>query len=96
MRYTFKFDADIYSKHIFMDLGDVGQYAVLNINGQDLGMRITKQYIFDITKAIKSTDNTAIVTVSNTLAQKTRDYFSRFLQLSPSGLLSEISLKYVK
>ena len=96
MRYTFKFDANTDAKRIYMDLGEVGQNATLCINGHDLGIRITKPYAFDITKAIKATDNVATVTVSNTLAQNTRDYFSRFLQLAPSGLLGEISLKYVK
>jgi len=96
MRYTFKFDADTNAKRVFMDLGDVGQNAVLDINGRQLGIRITKPYIFDVTEAVKDNSNIATVTVSNTNAQKVRDYFSRFLQLSPSGLLGDITLKYVK
>lgn len=96
MRYTFKFDANTNAKRIFIDLGNVGQNASLVLNGKDIGIRITKPYAFDITDAVIAKDNVAVVTVSNTLAQKVRDYFSRFLQLSPSGLLGEISIKYVK
>ena len=96
MRYTFKFDVDTCAKRVFLDLGNVGQNASLVLNGKEIGMRITKPYSFDITNAVIAKDNVAVVTVSNTLAQKVRDYFSRFLQLSPSGLLGEISIKYVK
>lgn len=95
MRYTFKFDISNNAKRIYLDLGDVGQNASVTVNGVDLGIRITKPYMFDITNVAKATDNTAVVTVSNTLAQNTRDYFSRFLQLAPSGLLGDISIKYV-
>ena len=79
-----------------LDLGRVGQNAELTVNGIYCGIRISQPYLYDIANAVKPGENTAIVTVSNTLAQKTRDNFSRFLQLNPSGLLGGVSLKYSK
>ncbi|MBQ9116774.1 MAG: glycosyl transferase family 2 [Clostridia bacterium] len=93
MRYTFTFDAEKRAR-VYLDLGRVGQNAELTVNGIYCGIRISQPYLYDITNAVKPGENTAIVTVSNTLAQKTRDNFSRFLQLNPSGLLGGVSLKY--
>ena len=75
-----------------MDLGEVGQNAQLIFNGVDLGVRPAKPYLFEITKFVKNGENQVCVIVSNTLAQKVKDRFSKFLQLEPSGLLSEIKI----
>ena len=96
MRYTFTFEVKMDKERIFLDLGRVGQNAHLNLNGKDLGIRICRPYMFDITDAVKDGENRAVVTVSNTLAQKVRDGFSRFLQLAPSGLLGDMRIRYKK
>jgi hypothetical protein len=96
MVYTFEFDADTDAKHVFLDLGKVGQNAELCLNGKDCGIRITEPYMFDITDCVKAKGNSAKVTVSNTNAQKIRDYFSKFLQLKPSGLIGGMKLRYEK
>ena len=96
MRYTFRLEANRDARHILLDLGEVGQNASLKVNGRDCGIRITKPYVFDITEALGDGVNTCEVTVSNTLAQKVKDHFSKFLQLSPSGMLGGVTLKYVK
>lgn len=96
MRYTFSFDAKKKGKRIFLDLGSVGQNATLVINGVDCGIRISRPYMFDITDAVKDGENHAEVIVSNTLAHRVRDHFSHFLQLSPSGLLGGITLRYAE
>ena len=96
MVYTFKFDADTDARRVFLDLGKVGQNAELSLNGKYCGIRITDPYMFDVTDCVKSKDNVAKVTVSNTTAQKIRDYFSKFLQLNPSGLLGGMKLRSEK
>ena len=95
MRYTFSFDAKSANGTV-LDLGQVGEVAELTINGKNMGIRICRPYAFDISSAVKAGVNEATVTVSNTLVWQNRDRFSRFLQIPPSGLLGEITLKYLK
>ena len=96
MLYTFRFNAAKKKSRIFLDLGRVGQNATLKVNGVDCGIRISRPYLFDITDAVKEGENCAEVIVSNTLAQRVRDHFSRNLQLAPSGLLGDITVKYAE
>lgn len=93
MRYTFRFRAET-GRAAELDLGQVGQIAELTLNGIDLGIRICPPYRFDIADALKDGENTAVVTVSNTLVWQERDRLSRFLSISPSGLLGEVALLY--
>jgi hypothetical protein len=95
MRYTFRFNAVNKGKRVFMDLGRVGQNAALILNGKELGMRISRPYWFDITEAMQDGENYVEVIVSNTLAQRVRDHFSHKLQLSPAGLMGEVTLRYM-
>ncbi len=92
MRYTFKFELKDISERIFMDLGEVGQNAEMILNGVNLGVCPAKPYLFEITNNVKQGENQVVIIVSNTLAQKVKDRFSKFLQLEPSGLLSEIKI----
>jgi hypothetical protein len=94
MRYTFELDVKTEAKHIFIDLGTVGQNATLKVNGVDCGIRIAKPYAFEITNAVKNGKNTFEVIVSNTLVRDNPDGFSQFLLLAPSGLLGDITLQY--
>jgi len=94
MKYDFDFETDTAYRHIFLDLGNVGQNAMLFVNGKDCGIRITKPYRFEITQAVQEGRNHCEVVVSNTLVHKVRDMYSHFLQLSPSGLLGGMTLQY--
>ena len=94
MRYTLELDVKFESKHIFIDLGEVGQNATLKVNGIDCGIRIAKPYAFEITNSVKKGKNTFEVVVGNTLVRDNPDAFSQYLLLAPSGLLGEITLKY--
>jgi len=93
MKYEFSLCVQNTEAGVYLDLGRVGQNAELWINGRYCGMRISQPYLFDITHAVHIGENAVTVLVSNTLGQKTRDYFSKFLQLSPSGLLGEVKLR---
>ena len=94
MRYTFNVDINKNGEKVFIDLGRVGQNAELYVNGEYCGIRITAPYLFDITNAVIGGQNKIVAVVSNTLAQRVRDKFSRYLQLSPSGLLGGRRIKY--
>ena len=96
MRYTFKLCAERKLGRVFLDLGRVGQNAELIFNGKNLGIRISAPYVFEISNDLREGDNDVNVIVSNTLGQNQRDRFSHFLQLSPSGLLGGMAVKYAK
>ncbi|MBQ9783018.1 MAG: glycosyl transferase family 2 [Clostridia bacterium] len=96
MRYTFLLALTKGKGRTFLDLGRVGQNAVLYVNDRCCGIRITAPYLFDITDAIVEGETELVVTVSNTLAQKVKDKFSYNLQLKPSGLLGDICVKKTK
>lgn len=93
MRYTFTFSMQKTADRVYLDLGRVGQNAALRLNGIDCGIRISRPYLFDVTDALREGENRAEVVVSNTLAQKVRDSFSRYLQLAPAGLLGGMKIR---
>ena len=95
MKYEFKIKVEK-AERVFLDLGRVGQNAELWVNEKYCGIRISQPYIFDVTDAVSEGEGDVSVVVSNTLGQKVRDSFSKFLQLSPSGLLGEVRLRYKK
>ena len=92
MRYTFDFYVKKDGRITYLDLGYVGQNATLFINEKDIGIRISPPYRFDITDALKDGKNHAVITVSNTLVRISRDFLSKNLQLSPSGLIGDVKL----
>ncbi len=89
MRYSF--DCALPEGATALDLGRVGQNARLFVNGEDCGIRIAAPYTFDLTGRLREGVNHFEVVVSNTLAQRERDWFSYFLQLEPSGLLGPLT-----
>ena len=97
MRNTFKVNAEVKEgQRVFLDLGRVGQNAELWVNGKYCGIRISRPYLFEVTGAIVCGGNEVTVVVSNTLGQKIKDRFSKFLQLAPSGLLGGMRLRYTE
>jgi hypothetical protein len=74
-----------------LDLGYVGQTAHVWLNGLDLGLRVCPPYRFAL-KGAHEGKNDLRIEVANTLANKVRDHFSYFMQLTPSGLLGPLEL----
>ena len=95
MKYEFSINAEKKGR-VYLDLGRVGQSARLTVNGQDMGVRFTAPYVFDVTDAINDGENKVTVTVGNTLTQRVRDRFSFNMLLAPSGLLGDMKIKYCK
>ena len=75
-----------------LDLGTVGQTAHVWLNGVDLGLRVCPPYQFDMKGIAEVGRNDLRIEVANTLANKVRDHFSYFMQLTPSGLLGPMRL----
>ncbi|MBR4979153.1 MAG: hypothetical protein IKX77_01215 [Clostridia bacterium] len=74
-----------------IDLGAVGQTSHLYLNGADLGVRVCLPYRYDLSGAIKDSENELVIEVSNTLANAVRDGFSAFLPIPASGLQGPVS-----
>ncbi len=75
-----------------LDLGQVGVAARLEINGEDLGWRVSAPYFWLLEGHLHPGDNLVQVTVANTLAHRLRDPFSPYTALPPSGLLGPVKL----
>lgn len=79
-----------------LDLGYVGETAEVEINGKPVGTKISPPYRFNITEFTKPGQNAARVTVSNNLAYRLKDYYSRYLLMDKSGIIGPVSIKYYK
>ena len=91
IRYTAKFDSSILpnTENVAIDLVNAGVTARAFINGQDLGIRIAKPFVFDLGNKIKKGENTLVIEVSNTLGNKHKDNFSRVMSITAAGLTEQ-------
>ena len=92
MRYRFRLNLTRTGR-CWLDLGRVGQNAVLRVNGVDCGIRICAPYRFEITDAVRDGVNDVEVIVANTLVQQHRDSFSVWMTIAPSGLLGPVRVE---
>ena len=92
VRYSCKFDSANLPKsgNTGIDLGEVGITCRLSVNGNDLGMRLTKPYSYDLTGKLKEGENELIIEVYNTLAHRIKDKYSSFMALPATGLTGDI------
>ena len=75
-----------------LDLGEVGEVAEAYLNGVYLGARINAPYKFSLEAALRPGENELEILVRSNLAHRRRDPLSRFIQIPPTGLVSEPSL----
>ncbi len=60
---------DEYAKeHLFLDLGEVGVCARVQINGRDAGTRVCTPFVFDLGRNVRPGKNRLHITVADTLA----------------------------
>lgn len=92
IRYTASFTGDnlAHQTQLGLDLGKVGDSARIILNGEDLGMRITTPYRFDLTGKVREGENTIVIETANTLANAVQDYFSGYMAIHPAGLSEKI------
>lgn len=82
----FKLSDDARKGRLELDLGDVHEIARLSVNGQELGVRMWKPYLFTLNSELLQSNNELKVEVTNSLA-------NRYDGLSlPSGLLGPVSI----
>ncbi len=95
MRYRTRLPLEEIAK-MELDLGRVGGTAKLTVNGQDLGMRISTPYRWDISEAVMKGENLIEVEVANALVNRIRERFSEYMQIAPSGLLGPVRLHTIR
>ncbi len=89
VRYSAKLDGTDLPKNIALDLVNAGTASRLFLNGEDLGVRITKPYFYDLSGKIRKGENDLVIEVSNTLANKIRDRFSANMAIEAAGLTEQ-------
>ncbi len=55
-------------KHVYLEIGDVHDYAKVTLNGKDLGAHAWQPYRWDVTSALKPGENDLVVEVDATAA----------------------------
>ena len=77
----------------FLDLGQVYYTASMNINGQEVGERLWKPYLFDVTSFLRAGENHVSVAVTpsryNALVKRGIDGEENYKSLEESALASE-------
>ncbi len=92
IRYDFRVELEA-GKCYELDLGEVGQVAKLEVNGQNLGWRYCKPYSFVLMgDFLRDGSNSFRITVGNTLANAKKDDLSFYLQIPRSGLFGPLKL----
>lgn len=92
IRYTASFDCSCWDEVSEIGLDYAGETAELYLNGEYCGLRIQPPYSFNVSGKLKPKDNRVEIRVTNNPAYRERDRFSKYLALSPSGLLGNVSL----
>ena len=83
LRYQTTFEIDKEREHSYeLDLGQVGDWAVVHVNGRNLGVRFWAPFVWDVTETLQAGKNELTVEVTNSLANKYDPKKRR-----PSGLL---------
>lgn len=94
VKYTANFKGDEFlGKNTALDLTDCGNTAEIYLNGEYLGMRLCKPFIFDLKENLKE-ENELIIKVSNTLANKVKDHFSSYCSIKKAGLFEAVKILY--
>lgn len=80
-------DTELAGRRLLLDLGKVGDLAVVTINGVALPRLLWSPYVVDATEALRAGDNAIEVRVTNTLQNR------RTNKPLPSGLLGPVTLR---
>jgi hypothetical protein len=88
LRYATTFEVTKRSGHRYIfDLGQVGDFAIVHLNGRDLGVRFWAPYAWDVADAFRGGRNELAVDVTNTLVNR---YDAK--KRRPSGLLGPVQV----
>ncbi len=89
LRYRTQFTLNAEPEAVYtLDLGRIGDFAVVHLNDQDLGVRFWAPFSWDVTRALRDGANELVVEVTNSLANK---YDPK--DQVPSGLMGPVRLE---
>ncbi len=89
LRYEARFEADCGAAcRLEIRLGAVGDWAVVRLNGKDLGPRFWSPFVWDVSDCVRNGANELVVEVANSLANRYEAKESRV-----SGLLGPVELR---
>ncbi|MFD0693383.1 glycosyl transferase family 2 [Paenibacillus sp. GCM10027628] len=91
-RYESVLDGDYADRPVKLDLGSAYETVDVWVNGDHIRSRICPPYSFDIGRFLLNGKNNLKIEVTNTLAKQQHDFFSRFMQQEPSGLLGPVTI----
>lgn len=78
--------------NLMLDIKEVYEVVEVIVNGINCGVKITPDYIFDISKASKLGENTLEIYVTNTLNRNQRDMMSMYIEGDPLGIVGNVEL----
>lgn len=89
LRYQTAFDLKMQPEHRYvLDLGGVGDFAVVRLNGRDLGARFWAPYRWKVADILRDGTNELTIEVTNSLANRYDSGNAR-----PSGLFGPVELR---
>ncbi|WP_391572623.1 glycosylhydrolase-like jelly roll fold domain-containing protein [Cohnella sp.] len=92
MKYECQVQDEEAADSVWLDLGRAYETAQVWVNGREAGVRLCAPYVWDISELWRQGTNELTVEVTNTLAKDQQDWFSKFVQQEPSGLLGPVRL----
>ncbi len=75
-----------------IDIGRVGESAMLWVNGVYCGACVSTPFCFEVHEAVREGENKIRIEVANNIGYRQRDQFSRYLPLPPTGLLGPVRI----
>ncbi|WP_341281050.1 glycosyl hydrolase [Paenibacillus sp. FSL H8-0537] len=92
IRYELSFDWNGEGEPLYLDLGAAFETAEASVNGVKLGTAIAPPYRFAAGANVQPGTNQLVIEVTNTLGKQQKDFFSRFMQQEPGGLIGPVQL----
>lgn len=81
------------AREVTLDLGDLVSSAEVRVNGQQVGVKVSPPWTFDITKQVKAGTNRIEVLVCNTLANHYTTIPTQYRGKTTSGLLGPVRIE---
>lgn len=75
-----------------LDINDASEVVEVWVNGTHSGVKLSPPYSFDISQSVKTGENFITIEVTNTLANREKDYLSQFMLIEPVGITDEVSV----
>jgi len=86
--------SDEVQQKVELDLGSVAATAEVRINGNNVGLKVSPPWVYDISKDIRAGDNSIEVLVYNTAANHYTSIPTRYRGAVTSGIIGPVAVKF--